>query len=190
MSAVPDPTDAELLAMISRRDQAAMNRFYQRFAGQALAFARRHLRNDAEAEDVVVETMMDVWRQAERFRGDAQVRTWLFGIVRNKALERVRRQGNRQYVDIELVAESIEDDGAEEGYKRLLASEQAHHVVDCLGTLSMEHRECLHLVFFEDMPLADVARLQRVPENTVKTRVFHAKRGMRKCLEQRLAGGR
>ena len=182
-----DADDRELIARIAARDEAAMSRFYRRFASAAVAFARRHL-DDDEAEDAMIEAMLDVWRQADRFRGGSLVRTWLFGIVRNKALERVRRRGGRAFVDIDEVAEVLEDEGADDGYARLLAGQQAKHLADCLRGLSAAHREALHLAFYEDMPLADIASLQGVPENTVKTRVFHAKRGMRKCLEQRLEG--
>ena len=56
--------------------------------------------------------------------------------------------------------------------------------------LSSEHRECVHLVFFMELPLAEVAAIQSCPENTVKTRLFHAKRNLKRCLERRLRGER
>ena len=52
-----------------------------------------------------------------------------------------------------------------------------------MGKLSDEHRECLHLVFYEGMGLAEVAEVQHCPEGTVKTRLFHARQKIKKCLE-------
>ena len=65
----------------------------------------------------------------------------------------------------------------------LLADRQReHHVRHCLERLSNEHRECMHLVFFEGMSLGEVAQLQACPEGTVKTRMFHARQKLRTCL--------
>ena len=66
----------------------------------------------------------------------------------------------------------------------LLAQHQRHEGVrHCMGKLSSEHRECVHLVFYEGLPLADVASLQGCPEGTVKTRLFHARHKLKNCLQ-------
>ncbi|HSO07632.1 MAG TPA: sigma-70 family RNA polymerase sigma factor [Pelomicrobium sp.] len=175
-----------LLSAIAGRDEAAMAAFYKLFGRQVYAFALRQLSNPDEAEETVIETMMEVWNAAGRFAGQSQARTWLFGIARHRALDKLRRRGRNEWVDIDEMGETLADENDESGFERLAREQRAEHVAHCLERLSPEHRECLHLVFFEEMGLAEVAELQQVPEGTVKTRVFHAKKNLKRCLERRL----
>jgi len=174
-----------LLDKIAAGDQSSMAAFYRLFARQVHAFALRHLGNPSEAEDVVVDCMHEVWTSARRFAGRSLVRTWVFGIARHRLLDRLRRRAAQPLQDIEALP--VEPASEEEsGYERLVRHQRAEHVAHCLERLSSEHRECLHLVFFADLSLAEVAEIQACPENTVKTRLFHAKRNMKRCLEHRL----
>lgn len=184
--------DAEanrLLERIAGQDETAMAAFYKLFGRQVYAFALRQLSRPDEAEEAVIETMMEVWNAAGRFAGQSQVRTWLFGIARHRALDKLRRRGRNEWVDIDEMAETLADEADESAFERLAREQRAEHVAHCLERLSPEHRECLHLVFFEELRLAEVAEIQQIPENTVKTRVFHAKKNMRRCLERRLDHG-
>ena len=162
-----------------------MAEFYRAFAPQVHAFAMRQLGNAAEADDVVVDTMYEVWSTAKRFAGQSLVRTWLFGIARHRLLDRLRKRRPLESVDVDELAEVLPGDD-EGGYDVLARRQRAAHVAHCLETLSDEHRQCMHLVFYEDLPLAEVAQIQGCPENTVKTRLFHARRKMKRCLERRL----
>lgn len=173
------------LARICLGDQGAMAQFYRAFAPQVHAFAMRQLGNAAEADDVVVDTMYEVWSTARRFAGQSLVRTWLFGIARHRLLDRLRKRRPLESVDVDELAEVLPGDD-EGGYDVLARRQRAEHVAHCLETLSDEHRECMHLVFYEELPLAEVAQIQGCPENTVKTRLFHARRKMKRCLERRL----
>jgi RNA polymerase sigma-70 factor (ECF subfamily) len=173
------------LAHICLGDQGAMADFYRAFAPQVHAFAMRQLGNAAEADDVVVDTMYEVWSTAKRFAGQSLVRTWLFGIARHRLLDRLRKRRPLESVDVDELAEVLPSDD-EGGYDVLARRQRTAHVAHCLETLSDEHRQCMHLVFYEDLPLAEVAQIQGCPENTVKTRLFHARRKMKRCLERRL----
>ena len=173
------------LERICLGDQGAMADFYRAFAPQVHAFAMRQLGNASEAEDVVVDTMYEVWSTAKRFAGQSLVRTWLFGIARHRLLDRLRKRRPLESVDVDELAEVLpgEDEG---GFDALARRQRAEHVAHCLETLSDEHRECMHLVFYEELPLAEVAQIQGCPEGTVKTRLFHARQKMKRCLERRL----
>ncbi len=184
-----DPEASRLLERIAGHDEAAMATFYKLFGRQVYAFALRQLSHPDEAEETVIETMMEVWNAAGRFAGQSQVRTWLFGIARHRALDKLRRRGRGEWVDIDELGETLADENDESGFERLAREQRAEHVGHCLERLSPEHRECLHLVFFEEMGLAEVAEIQQVPEGTVKTRVFHAKKTLRRCLERRIDHG-
>jgi RNA polymerase sigma-70 factor (ECF subfamily) len=174
-----------LLARIAAGEEAAMADFYGRFSRQVYAFALRGCGRPEEAEDVVVEAMYEVWKSAGRFAGGSQVRTWLFSIARHKQIDRVRRAGPRNTVELDDVADGLADDGPG-AFEQLARAQDARALGACMERLSPEHRECVHLVFFGELALAEVAAVQGCPENTVKTRLFHAKRQLRRCLERRL----
>lgn len=175
----------ELIARMAHGDQAALAELYRMLAPQVHAFALRQLSNPDEAREVTVDTMHDVWKGAAGFRGDALVRTWVFGIARHKLLDRLRQRPTRRTVDLEEVSEILPSEDAS-AFDLLARRQRAEHVAHCIERLSAEHRECVQLVFFHDLGLAEVAELQKCPENTVKTRMFHARRHLKRCLEARL----
>ena len=178
-----DAKAKELLARIARQDQAAFETVYKAFSRRVYAYALNMLKDPTRAEEVLVDTMHDVWRSAARFRGDSLVSTWLIGIARNKALLVYRgRRADELHDDIDDIAETHVDESASDGFGELAAKQRREGVQTCLRKLSEEHRECLHLVFFEGFSLADVAQVQAVPENTVKTRLYHARLRIRNCL--------
>lgn len=175
---------AALLARIARGDRAAMERFYRAFEARVYRFALSRLNQPFDAADVLHEVMLEVWRNAGRFAGRSRVTTWLFGIAHHKVVDRQRRRG--------LAAVTVDDDPeeldmpsnrVEDDQETLLAAAQdAARVRDCLARLSPEHREILHLAFYEDLPYRDIARIVDCPEGTVKSRVHHAKRALARCL--------
>ena len=182
-----------LLARIERADEAAFRELYRAFSRRLYAYVLRQLSDPAQAEEIVADTLYEVWRQPAKFRGDSQFSTWLIGIARNKVLMAFRsRKPDAQHDDLDDIAESVAAD--EPGAFEMLAQQQrAGRRAPLHGTSSpSEHRECVHLVFFEGLPLAEMAALQACPENTVKTRLFHARQKIKNCLKlllQREGGG-
>jgi RNA polymerase sigma-70 factor (ECF subfamily) len=173
---------SKLLERIARQDQAAFQELYKAFSRKVFAYVLNQLKDQAKAEEVLVDTMYEVWRNPTRFRGESAFSTWLIGIARNKALLVYRsRRPDEDHADLDDVAEIIPDEGPD-GYARLAEQQRREGVQHCMGKLSEEHRECLHLVFYEGMSLAEVAAIQRCPENTVKTRLFHARQKIKNCL--------
>jgi RNA polymerase sigma-70 factor (ECF subfamily) len=181
-----------LLERIGRADEAAFRELYRAFSRRLYAYVLRQLNDAAQAEEIVADTLYEVWRQPARFRGESQFSTWLIGIARNKVLMAFRsRKPDALHDDLDDVAESMAADepGA---FEQLAQRQRQEGVRHCMGKLSSEHRECVHLVFYEGLPLAEVAALQGCPENTVKTRLFHARQKLKNCLKlmlQREGGG-
>jgi RNA polymerase sigma-70 factor (ECF subfamily) len=172
-----------LLGRIENADEAAFRELYRAFSRRLYAYVLRQLNDTAQAEEIVADTLYEVWRQPAKFRGDSQFSTWLIGIARNKVLMAYRsRKPDALHDDLDDVAESVAAD--EPGAFEILAQQQRQAGVrQCMEKLSNEHRECVHLVFFEGMPLAEVAALQACPEGTVKTRLFHARQKLKNCLK-------
>jgi RNA polymerase sigma-70 factor (ECF subfamily) len=173
----------QLLERIGREDQRAFRDLYKAFSRKVYAYVLNMLRDHARAEEVVVDTFYEIWRHPQRFRGDSQFSTWLIGIARRKALMVFRaRRPDELHDDLDDVAETTASD-TPDGYAELAGKQRREGVQHCMSKLSDEHRECLHLVFYEGMSLAEVADVQNCPEGTVKTRLFHARQKIRNCLQ-------
>jgi RNA polymerase sigma-70 factor (ECF subfamily) len=171
-----------LLTRIGKQDQAAFEELYKAFSRKVYAYVLNMLRDQVKAEEVLVDTMYQVWRNPTQFRGDSLFSTWLIGVARNKALMVFRsRRPDEDHDDLDDVAETTADE-SEDAYAQLAQKQRTDGVRHCMDKLSDEHRECLHLVFYEGYSLAEVAEVQRCPENTVKTRLFHARQKIKNCL--------
>jgi RNA polymerase sigma-70 factor, ECF subfamily len=179
-----NPEALHLLAAIARGDQAAYERLYRAVSRHVYAFVLQRCGDAALAEEIVVDTLVDVWKQPARFRGESKFSTWLLSIARFKMIDRLRASGpERDHDDIDTVADTLADDNSTDSAYMKLHNEQQRVGIDrCMARLSPEHREALHLVYFEDMAVAEVASLQGVPVGTVKTRLFNARLKIRDCL--------
>ena len=178
---MPNEEVVKLLQRIAARDERAMVELHRLFARNILAFALNRLHDRDEAETVVSDTLYEVWRQPLRFRGESQFSTWLLGIARYKILTILRnRVGFHEELDDEMVSEDL-------GQFEVYAAKQRHTGVQiCMERLQDVQRESLHLVFYEGYSLEEVADVQQCPENTVKTRLFHARRKIKDCLQRML----
>jgi RNA polymerase sigma-70 factor (ECF subfamily) len=176
---------AVLLDLVSMGNEQAFARLYRAMNRKVYAFALQFLRNPHLAEEVVTETLFDVWRNARRFAGQSRASTWVLGIARHKALDKAREQAAFERVEsqwdetCELIASSDPST-----FEQLAGRQISAEIQRCLASLPADQRECIHLVFYQDLSLAEVAALQGVPENTVKTRLFHARRKLRGKLER------
>ena len=168
-----DTSDETLVAQIAQRDKRALQTLYSRHHVRIYRFALRFLNDEAAAEDTVSEVFIDVWRQAERFEGRSQVTTWLLAIARNKALSLLRRRSSEELDD--EVAEFIEDP-SDNPEAAMLKSQRASVLQDCLTQLSPAHREIVDLVYYHEKSVEEVAQIIAVPANTVKTRMFYARK--------------
>jgi RNA polymerase sigma-70 factor, ECF subfamily len=171
-----------LLGRIEQADEDAFRELYRAFSRKLYAYTLRQLGDPAQAEEIVSDTLYEVWRQPAKFRGDSQFSTWLIGIARNKVLMAFRgRKPDTIHDDIDAVSESVANDDPS-AFDVMAQQQRSEGVRHCMGKLSVEHRECVHLVFYEGLSLAEVASLQACPENTVKTRLFHARQKLKNCL--------
>jgi RNA polymerase sigma-70 factor, ECF subfamily len=168
--------------MIAAQNRNAMRVLFARHNVRVFRFALRIVGNEATAEEIVTEVFLDVWRNAGRFEARSQVVTWILGIARFKALSVLRRRTCDGLDDV--VAEAIEDtaDTPEAAFQK---SERGAILQDCLRQLSPAHREVVDLIYYHEQSIDDVARITGVPQNTVKTRVFHARKRIAELMAAR-----
>jgi RNA polymerase sigma-70 factor (ECF subfamily) len=172
--------EAEWLRQIARGDRAAFEKLYASYAPRVFRFLHRMLRDTALAEEATNDVLVEVWKSAGRFEGRSAASTWILGIARFRALNLLR--GRRPPTDpLEQASEvALPEPGGTVQDRRTrelrLRSSMEH--------LSPEHREVLELTFFHGCSYREIAEIAQCPENTVKTRMFHAKRRLRPLLEQ------
>jgi RNA polymerase sigma-70 factor (ECF subfamily) len=129
---------------------------------------------------LISEVFLDVWRQADRFEGRSQVSTWILAIARFKALSALRRKPEAELDD--ETAGAIEDtqDNPETALQK---KDKAAALRECLTKLSPEHREIIDLVYYHEKSVEEVAEIVGIPENTVKTRMFYARKKLSELLK-------
>jgi RNA polymerase sigma-70 factor (ECF subfamily) len=173
-------SDEVLIGRIAHGDRLAMQVLFARHHVRVFRFVVRLVRNESVAEDLISEVFLDVWRQAGRFEGRSAVSTWLLAIARFKALSALRRKPDEALDD--EAAEAIEDqsDDPEVAVQKKDTSEALRK---CLGALSPEHREVIDLVYYHEKSVEEVAAIVGIPENTVKTRMFYARKKLADLLK-------
>ena len=170
MQSTPDEV---LIGRIANGDRLAMQVLYARYHVRVFRFVVRLVRDEATAEDVISEVFLDVWRQAGRFEGRSAVSTWMLAIARFKALSTLRRRPDQE-LD-EETAGAIEDP-SDDPAAALEKKDKSAMIRKCLTGLSAEHREVIDLVYYHEKSVEEVAEIVGIPENTVKTRMFYARK--------------
>jgi len=178
-SAGEETPDHELIARIAAGNRLAMQALYARHNARIFRFALRLLGSRADAEDVVSEVFLDVWRKAGTFEGRAQVATWLIGIARNKALD-ARKARPTEAWD-EDAAAAIPDP-ASNPEADVQTADRSAAIRRCLAHLSPAHREIIDLVYYHGKSIDEIAKIVHVPPATVKTRMFYARKRLATLL--------
>jgi RNA polymerase sigma-70 factor (ECF subfamily) len=176
--------DAILASRIRSGDRAAVGELYDRYAGIALAVALRLVGDRGAAEDVVHDAYVAVWQKIDRFdvaRGN--LRSWLLTIVRNRAIDRIRRDRPAADVD-ELDALSLLRTGPNPTGDEALARLDRTAVRSAMAELPPEQREAIELAYFEGLTYREVATRVGIPPGTASGRL---RLGLAK-LREALAG--
>jgi len=173
--------DAVLLQRVAGGDRAAFAELYRRLQRPLYGYLMKLVRERDMVEDVLNETMMEVWRQAARFEGRSSVNTWVFSIAHHRAVSRLRRK--RETSLDEDSAAAIED-MAPTPDQNAVTSDMNRLLAGLIEQLSFEHREILHLAYFQEFSVQEIAEALDLPANTVKTRMFYARQRLKVLLEK------
>lgn len=180
MSAKPSASDEILIGRIAQGDRLAMQVLFARHQVRVYRFVLRLVRNPALAEDLISEVFLDVWRQADRFEGRSAVSTWLLAIARFKALSSMRRKPEEE---LDEGAAGAIVDTSDNPEVSLQKKDKGSALKECLKALSPEHREVIDLVYYHEKSVEEVAEITGIPEATVKTRMFYARRKLSELLK-------
>jgi RNA polymerase sigma-70 factor (ECF subfamily) len=175
-------SDEILIKSIAAGDQAAMRSLYSRHNERVLRFIIRIVTDAGCAEDLVAEVFIDVWSQADRFEGRSQVLTWILSIARHKALSALLAQRRRRVAEVDDTAMGMIVDTADTPEQTLLNQDCGAQLRTCLAQMSREHREIIDLVYYHEKSVEEVASIIHMPRNTVKTRMFYARKRLGQLL--------
>ena len=162
--------DRALLEQIASGDREALTALYTHYHPRLFKFVFRLTQSHATTEEVVNDIMLAVWKSASSFRGDAKPSTWIFGIAYRQSMKRLARK--QLAIAKHVEADSVVDERAE-------MLEQEDWVRSGLAELPASQRLAVELVFFLGLSYEEVAAVADCPVNTVKTRMFHARRKLR-----------
>jgi RNA polymerase sigma-70 factor (ECF subfamily) len=167
------PSDDTLLTQIAGGNRSAMRALFARHRVPVYRWLLRLVGDPAAAEDLTSEVFLEVWRHAAGFEGRSSVATWLLAIARHKALSALRRR-----VDVELDDQALIElpDGADDPETALQSKDRAEQMRRALTVLSGDHRQVIDLVYYHDRTVKEVGEVLGIPEATVKTRMFYARR--------------
>jgi RNA polymerase sigma-70 factor (ECF subfamily) len=175
--------DARLIGRIARRDLRAFEELYRSYQPRLSRFLRTILRRTPLVEEVLNDTMLVVWTHPDRYNGTSKVSTWVFAIAYRKALKALRRHD-----------EPIEDKHAdsrqseEAGPEQQLGQRQVQEaLLGAINELSQDHRAVVDLTYFQGAGYREIAEIMACPVDTVKTRMFHARRHLKNKLSGQLA---
>jgi len=165
--------EQELLQRIMLGDIAAFEAFYKVYYPQLFRFLQRMTRSPDSVEELIQETLMVVWEKPERFNHQSKISTWVFGIAYHKALKSMSISNRRNNdLDVDELAETLGDPAADQTQNQ----ENRDWLNRALAALPPEQRAVIELTFYYDLAYQDIAKILDCPENTVKTRMFHARK--------------
>lgn len=183
---------AQMLARVGLGDRAAFAALYKAVSAQLLGVILRIQRDRGQAEDVLQEIFVNIWRAAQGFdAARAQPMTWLTSIARNRAIDSLRR-GKTEVATVTSLSADDDDDGPnlvdtlasdlDGPMQALEQASQAKAVSRCIGALSAEQQQCVALAYYQGLSHSEVAQHLKQPLGTVKSWVRRALISLKDCL--------
>jgi RNA polymerase sigma-70 factor (ECF subfamily) len=174
--------EAILVGRVAAGDRRAFEALYRSYFPRLARFLQRMTRSVPLIEEIVNDTLLVVWQKAATFDGTSKVSTWVFAIAYRKACKALHALD--EPVDAGADERSADDAGRPDW--RFEQQRLAHAVDAALATLPLAQRAAFQLTFYHDMGYAEIAEIMECPVNTVKTRLFHARRRLALLLEDQL----
>lgn len=181
-------TDQELLAAIAAEDSVALAEFYDRYSRMVYGALLRMLRDTDDAEDILQEVFVQVWRKASSYKPELGVpKAWLVRIAHNRAINLIRSKRSRMKqseialpeADSELVAPELR---ASDLFEDTTAGEERALLSNAMAKLPKEQSSLLDLAFLQGFSHSEIAEMLGMPLGTVKTRIRNGLLALRESL--------
>jgi len=182
-------TDDELIERVRGGETRFFAELVQRYQDPVFGMALRFVRSAGDAEDLAQEAFLRAYRGLDAFKGDARFSTWLYRITWNLCTDWLRRnrKPGRAPLDIDGAADVADARvDLEEGF---LAAEERRKVKQALDGLDEKYRSVLILLYYQKLSYDQIASVLEVPMKTVETRLYRARKLLKKSLERAGVGG-
>ena len=182
--AVPSPdqtvetSDLALIRKTAEGDREAFETLYRRFYPRLYRYLVRLMRGEEMVEDILNEVMLVVWQRAGSFEERSRPSTWILGIAYNKGLKAIRRRSNERLTLLPDTLEDIEDEIPVDDVSRRQLSLDLESAME---SLSPEQRSVVELTYVYGFSYREISQITGAPENTVKTRMFYARKRLREA---------
>jgi len=176
--------DTILLKKIADGDRNAFTELYKSYQPRLIKFCSRMLKNDvALAADMADEALIEVWKSAGSFSGLSLPSTWIHSIARYRMIGYLRK--NKEILqDDDYEQLNLEDTDLLPD-EEIMISERDQKIVEDIGKLSKKHKEVIELVYFRELSINEISKMLDISENTVKTRMFYARKHLKSLLESK-----
>jgi RNA polymerase sigma-70 factor (ECF subfamily) len=172
------------MARVAGGDRAALRQLYEATSAKLFGVCLRILSDREEAEDVLQEVYVTIWRRADRFdAARASVMTWVSTIARNRSIDRLRARGPLAYAE-PVEALEIADEGAADAEALVAAKDDAGRLQGCLGELDDRTQAVIRTAYFEGLTYEALASRMGAPLGTVKSWIRRGLARLKGCLER------
>ena len=175
-------SDQRLIVGVRDRDRHAFDELYRKYHGRLARFVGNLVRQPQIVEEVLDDTLMVVWERACDFKGESKLSTWIFAIAYRKAMKAMRRY-DAPIEDHDAENRASHEAGPEEAFGQA----RLHRLLrQAMAELSPDHRGVVELTYFQDLSYREIAEIMDCPVDTVKTRMFYARRQLKLRLDGEL----
>ncbi len=171
--------EKRLMEQVAGGDATAFQQLYDLSYGRVSRYVHKMVRDASLVDDILVQTYTVAWQKSIDYKGNGRITTWLIGIARNIMFREFKKLRKSVPFEEEYSAADTQNQ-----FKTEVKSTNTA-LKDALQSLKVKHREILELVFYQEFSYPEVAALIGIPVNTVKTRVFHAKKALKDVLIKR-----
>ena len=172
-----------LLKAVAAGDAKALERLFARTQTRVFRFLMRVVKSQAIAEELLNEVFLSVWQNAHRYEGRSEPLTWMLSIAHNKAISAMRKRTEVLGIADEAARDLVSEEDAPDVTAQ--KHDKSAKIRSCIAELSVNHQAILDLVYYQDQSVTEVAEVLGIPENTVKTRMFYARKKLSELLRAR-----
>jgi RNA polymerase sigma-70 factor (ECF subfamily) len=177
-----EAVEVRLIGLIAKGDLQAFETLYRGYFPRLTRFLDRMTRSAHLIEEVVNDTMLVVWQKAQTFDHTSKVSTWVFAIAYRKALKAIGAFDDPVDADCDDYTGQSENEPEQEFGRQQMQG----LMMQALDALPAEQRHVVNLAYYHGMDYGEIAEIMECPVNTVKTRMFHARRRMKTILSPQL----
>ncbi len=191
MDDVPEPPDEELVARTQAGDPDAFDELVIRYSPRLYGLVYNMTSNHEDTNDLLQEVFAKAYRSIKGFQGKSSFYTWMHSIAVNMSINFLKKKGRRQTMSLDDVDSGIQNDqeflevtAGSDPRREANLSELQQRLNSAMQKLSHEHRAVVTMFDIQGMPHAEIARVLRISEGTVRSRLFYAHRQLQNFLEE------